>query len=265
MANTSVSTSVAILSRLSAANIDPFTLAVGHVLSAGFKLSIIGQKRLHEALSKLVSCSSIGNMIWSAIAAMILSELAELHGAPEDLRPSLQQWLHLIRSCSGVLAGTNFSCVAERFMSLAGSRITVPRSRSLSGLRVAGNLKDIAKALKAMSLVSIGSLTSITIQGGLIYGWIAALGHGFLGLEVRIQSSDGIVLFSSPLYDSDMHLSIVYSSTDTSNVSVVSNSYFIRQTEDIFDHSGFNCIGLLLDVFNGIWRSQRRLGKMESN
>ncbi|KAI9790688.1 MAG: hypothetical protein M1816_004829 [Peltula sp. TS41687] len=258
LANSSVSTSVAILSRLSAANVDPFTLAVGHALCSSFKLSTVGQTRLQEALDKLISCSSIGNVIWFGVgvkhvvrhlaqttsgsscivlcatlaevhspefSAMIMGELAELHGAPADLRPSLQQWHHLINSCSGTLAGTNFSCVAEQFMSLSGQ--FRPIYYPIGSSRISGNLKDLAKALKAMSLVSLGNLTSITVQGGPICGWLAALGYRFLGLEVRIQDSDGTVL--------DVPLTIVYGRTDASNVSVVSNSYSIGVLEDLLD------------------------------
>ena len=64
LGNVAVTASVNILSRLSAADIDPFTIAVAKTVAGQFQLSRIGKERMNETLRSLHCFPSIENIIW---------------------------------------------------------------------------------------------------------------------------------------------------------------------------------------------------------
>jgi hypothetical protein len=86
--------------------------------------------------------------------AVILHELAVLY-TPVGTLPSLEQWVELVRSCSGALGTTDFGVASEKFMSLNKDKnvLTCGTFRGRfgdDGDRTTGNPKDVARAINAM-------------------------------------------------------------------------------------------------------------------
>ncbi|KAH8669735.1 hypothetical protein BGZ60DRAFT_431165 [Tricladium varicosporioides] len=258
LANHMVTIPLSILERLAGADLSPHTILVAQNLSSIFYLSEVGTERLESALQSLHSCSSVGEVVWfgfgikhvvrrlaeirqglacialcgalselhpSKACASILMELSHACDVPDEVRPSPQQWINIVETCSGVLRPTTFRSVAGQFMAFHG------RDRSYGSI---DNYKDIAAALQAVGRVSSGSLESITLAGGRSCGWIAAFGFWFLGLHVRIQNSEGEVLYSSTDLDFYIKIVVIYGDSQTSQVQVQEAAYFIKTLHDIF-------------------------------
>lgn len=262
LSQSSLTASMAIYSRLSAANLDAFTVGTGLAICAKFRLSRRGEDRLRECLSKLHCFSVMGNVLWigfgmkhiirvlaetnhgmstitmcgalsevmpADLAAVILDDLARAYGAPEDFRPSLQQWENLIKACSGVLSSSNFGKTADQFMRFHSVPSETPPDF--------GDPDDTANALKALACLSTGSLTSIELHGGPSCGWIAAIASWFLGIEIEIRR-DGTTLFQSDPTRPEAQLLVSFSrnmnEAHGSEVRLASQSYFIRRFQDHF-------------------------------
>ena len=151
LSNTSVHFSVAVLSRLSRAGIDPFTLQVGRAICYNFALEPKAQEQISNAIFKLKRYGSYGELIWfgfgirevvtdladteegltlvalcaslsatydSLFAAKVLCELCALCQAPQSFRPALRQWKALVELCAGILTGSQFVNVANGFRRL---------------------------------------------------------------------------------------------------------------------------------------------------
>ena len=162
LGKTGVTATVSVLSRLSAANVDPFTISVAQALAGQLKLSTAGVARMNECLhsleafvsldsamwfgfghkhvvrllagtaqgvSTLALCSSLSEVLVTDRVAAILDEVASAYGAPAELRPSLLQWAALVSNCSGVVSRTNFGLVAEHFIGLDGNPLLPPSGR----------------------------------------------------------------------------------------------------------------------------------------
>lgn len=241
LTSNTITGSTAILQRLSMANVDPYTLVVAQAVSSHFKMSLLGQRRVHEAVQNLKCLSSIGDAVWfgigvkhiirtlaetkegtmcltmcaslaevfgSEVSAVILGELASVLGLPEGSGPSLPQWQHLVVSCAGTLAATSFPCVVEHFMGLYEVR---DRSRKGFESRSMSDFNDVAQALGGVVETLNGSVTSITLVGGAACGWIAAFAHWFLGLTIEIRGGDyeDEILYTSSL-DGKVAISVIY-------------------------------------------------------
>ncbi|KAM6513844.1 hypothetical protein FALCPG4_015053 [Fusarium falciforme] len=258
LARMTVSIPVSILTRVTAADVSPLTIVVGQEMSSLFQLSTTGYARLTEALGELKSFSAIGDVIWFGFGikhilrvlaettkgltcltlcgclseihppktcAEILIRLADACGAPDELRPSPQQWINLVEACSGILKSTTFGCIAEQFMTFYGHH-------AVHGY--VDDAKDVAKALLAIARVSSGVLESATLTGGRSCGWIAAIGYYFLGLDVEIRSTDDTILYKSTTKDDSIRIFVIYGATRSSNqVQVSSTAYFVETIEDI--------------------------------
>jgi hypothetical protein len=275
LSNCGVTATVTILSRLSGADIDPFTLAVGQAVISQFKLSRQGKDRLKEALLSWKCFASLENIIWfgfgvkhvvrvlaqtthgmSTIAlcgglstamptemvASILDELPEFYKAPPDLRPSLTQWDALVNICSGTLASINFSLIAEHFMGLNGDvALVLPslsRREPKAQRRLRGEPKDIAATLQAISRLSLGSLISIELRGNATCGLLAAVANWFLGLDVEIRK-DGATVHRSVSESQPVQIIMQYRTDRTSiqseEAQVDSRSYHIFNITSMLD------------------------------
>ncbi|MCJ1365372.1 hypothetical protein MMC16_004493 [Acarospora aff. strigata] len=263
LANTTFGASVAVLGRLSASGVDPLTLVVGQAVSSKLKFSLTGLNRLQDALHQLKSFSTMGDLVWIGFGVkliirklsetmnglkcimlcacisevhspdaggMIMSELAHLYGAPEDLLPSPLQWKTLVESCSGIFRSTNFGCVAEQFMSYSEKGRLCDRK--------GGDPRNVAEALDAIGCISSGSLTSITLRGGPACGWIAAVGLWFLGLEVEIRAPDGSTLYTST-QDKPIHMTVIYGSAGASGTEIASKEYIVLNIIDFVHDRDF--------------------------
>ena len=265
LAKSAVQFEVSVLGRLAAADISPLTLIVGQAVSSGFVLSDVGTSRVRAALAVLPSFSSIGDVLWFGLgvkhvvrqlaeteeglrlitlcgclsevlvpkhAAIILMDLAKDCGAPDTLRPSPDQWLKLLGSCSATLRTTSFACIAEQFM-LFHSGAGRP---AYTGTRFSD--EDLVKALAALFRLSSGSLISMTLVGARACGWVAAVGHYFLGLDVEIQDADGKTCFRSTDCEGRIHILVLYGDSDQTHVQVTQTTYVIEAASKLFLHPG---------------------------
>lgn len=257
LARSTVQFQVSILARLAAADISPMTLVVGHGICSNFTMSHKGRMRVLEGLEGLHSTSALGKVIWfglgvqhvvrrlaetdqgvtlitlcgslSAVlspntSAAILMALCQESGAPEELRPSPQQWKNLLDVCSPALRPTQFARIAEKLMSFA----------TLQQEHEAYDHNDIADALSAIGRLSTGALQSITLAGGRPCGWLAALGHHFFGLDVQIRTADGITVYDSAKHGSSVQIRVLYGQHDGNVVDLASTTYFIRSSHSFF-------------------------------
>ncbi|KAI9793796.1 MAG: hypothetical protein M1833_000519 [Piccolia ochrophora] len=250
LSKATVSASVAVMSRLSGAGIDPFTIALGQAMASRFRLSALGEHRLSKALADLRSFSSYGDVLWFGFgirhivrtlattvegrscvmlcaslaevhsvdfSARVLADLVDLYRGPESngLTPSLEQWASVVNACSGILSASAFSEVAEYMMGLAGSTfvstINYPRTPGSQHMpRIVGNHRDMARALEAIARLSNGVIMSVRLVGGSECGWLAALAQWFFEIEVEIESADGTILLQRPNTSKQAQLVVVF-------------------------------------------------------
>ncbi|KAL9119649.1 MAG: hypothetical protein Q9187_003797 [Circinaria calcarea] len=275
LGNTGVTATVAILSRISAAHIDPFTLTVAQAVAGQYKLSCKGKARLNECLQSLKCFASFENVLWfgfgikhvirilarttqgmstialcgslsevmsSEMVASILDELPAIYGAPLELRPSLLQWEALVTNCSGVISSTNFGLVAEYFMGLSGDGPVAPHPFHIKNPRTqsrdCGQPKDVATALHAIGKLSSGSLIAIELRGGAVCGLLGALGFWFLGLEVEIRKGS-IVAYRSVSDEEPVQILVTYGAVNDQassiDMQVASRSYHICNISSILE------------------------------
>lgn len=242
LSQATVSSSVAVMARLSGAGVDPFTVAVGQALAFRFRLSRLGEHRLTKQLSELPSFSDFGKMLWFGFgikyivkslagtmegkncvmlcaslsevhsiefSARVLSSLFDLYTGPgaKNLRPSLEQWVSLVKLCCGILSASAFPVLAEQLMGHAGhGRIATSRP----GSRLAGDHVEIARALDAVARLSNGALKAATVIGGPECGFIAAVAHWFFEIDVEVRTSEGEILQASGKADEKARLTVIY-------------------------------------------------------
>ena len=242
LSQATVSSSVAVMARLSGAGVDPFTVTVGQALAFKFRLSRLGEYRLSKVLSELPSFSGVGNVLWFGFgikyivrslastmegkncvmlcaclsevhsvefSASVLSSLFELYTGPgaRNLRPSLEQWVALVKMCCGILSASPFPVLAEQMMGQAGhARIATSRP----GSRLAGDPVEIAQALDAIARLSNGTLKAATLIGGPECGFIAAVAHYFFDIDVESRTSDGEILQASRKAEDQAQITVIY-------------------------------------------------------
>jgi hypothetical protein len=264
LANSAFSTTVGVLSRVSAAGVDPYTVVVGQQLGAQFQLTSAGRWNIQEALNKLQSYRALGVALWFGfgvnhlvrimgrteegqlclalcaslsecyditVAAEILIEMVNTSRAPASLRPSILEWKSLLEASSGLLSTSTFAELAERYMNLH------PSSRGLSYESLQGSItgrgcsspESVARALLAIGQVTRGDLTSITIIGGSDAGWLAAFSEWHFQLSVKIIHGDtGEVLHCSRNEIDYVQLLMIYEdkcSQNNSHVQTIGKTY----------------------------------------
>ncbi|KAI4268774.1 MAG: hypothetical protein LQ337_007658 [Flavoplaca oasis] len=230
LANTTVSASVGVLSRLSGAGVDPFTVAVGQAVASKFRMSRLGIHRLETAVKNLRYTSMIGDALWfgfginhiirilmqttegatclmlcsvlsesrrSVLSARVLFELTTTYSSSSPdatrLTPSLQQWKALVKACAGTLSATPFGTVVDQMVMLVSQHRT---SNPGNGhCRHVGDPESVAAVLNALGRLSTGHLITLTISGGCDCGWIAAVAYWFFDIAVEIRDIDGQVLY----------------------------------------------------------------------
>ncbi|OAL54580.1 hypothetical protein IQ07DRAFT_640085 [Pyrenochaeta sp. DS3sAY3a] len=255
--------SLGVLSRLSAASIDPYTLTVGHFIGGSFELSSTGRKNMQSALSQLKSFGGLGEVLWfgfgiknvvrsisvteegATLVALCaaLSEcfpddlsaeiLAELLKAKGDFHPTpaVSEWGNLIRACSGIFSTTSFPIRAETLMSMY---VPAEQAGTYSARPGASSMAD---TLTGLGNVSRGIWSSITIIGCREAGWIAALAEWLFGLTVIITDEHGDLKHSS-CPGTNAHINIIYmgglGEYDTRMIKITEKIYDLRSAMDLF-------------------------------
>ena len=262
--------SFGILSRLSAASVDSYTVIVGHLIGGSFELSRKGRRNMEGALAGLSSFGSLGNVIWFGFgvqnlvrslsvteqgatlvalcaalgesfsdiaAAEILYEIVKMR-TDSTSTPSISQWRALIKCCSGTLSTTSFPIRAEYFMAM---QVDGGLSPVLSRHNVNAEPIELAKVLIGIGKLSQGEWTSIEISGGREGGWLAAVAEWLFDLTVSITDEEGKQKFNSRHEDKDPQVSVFYTYTPSSHgpngsqLRLLSRSYNLRSSEMLFE------------------------------
>ena len=103
--------------------------------------------------------------------------------------PHIYQWLDLLHICNGILANDDFGLTVENFISLDPYSVT-PGSKYSSD-RCLVPPDSVAAALVAISELTCGKRKKLTLRGGDVIGWVAALAEQFFDLTVAIESKQG--------------------------------------------------------------------------
>jgi len=239
---------VKVLSRYSAAGVDQYTVIIGQIVCANFKLNVRGVQRLESAIMELKTMNTIGNMLHFGFgvdsvvrnlaateeggilvalcaaatetfaldhAANIFWELVRTFKAPEKQIPSPMQWKALLKACAGTLAETEFPKMAEHFMHLhsENDRLSVGRyERDVTHRNARGvsSPDTIAEALLAIGKVSTGELVSISIVGGGNAGWLAAIAQWIFDLRVAIFDHECELLYTNSPHESQPQVRIFF-------------------------------------------------------
>jgi hypothetical protein len=281
LAKQTVSFSVDIMARISAANVDPYTVIVGQAISENFPLAPIGHRNLQQALARLESYGSVGDSLWFGfgvrsfartlgvtdegsallalcaalsecfhedLAAEVLHEMALFYKAPEQLTPSTLEWAALVKACAGIFAATNFALIAEQFMSLDPSvkRLTTfnDDTRASPTGRGCPSTEDLAAALIGLGRVSKKELSSISIKGGAAGGWLAAIALWLLDLSVAIFH-DQELLFTNSKEPLDAQIRISFDSDphrDVTALEVVSSTFYLKNSAEFLHVEGEDAV-----------------------
>ena len=263
LANASVNASVSILTRLSGHGVELWTAAVAQVLLGNIRLSAEGESHINEALAKLYSFGSYGNLLYFGFGVKhmirtlaessegmatvaICSSIAEVHGlaistsivyeyaklystdAGASLMPSFRQWEALINSCSGALSRSPFGSVVEFFM------------RFHPQTHMCGDPKQVARALEGIAKISSGLMRSMVLIGNSECGFLAAVAQWLLGLRVVVRNVAGDIVYPSSDADTDNYqLMVIYSDDPDKSraISRTADAYYIDYIRDILHES----------------------------
>ena len=217
--------SIQLFQRVSAANVDLYTILVAHNVCGRLLCGSEGRKRFMKALQSCSGLAGYRNILWfgfgikhiaSALvateqgtmcaalcsclaecyttdyAAEILMEMSMVSLPADEEQPSLLQWHDLVNSCAGLVAKSTFALRAEQMMRLVGeSRIASPNRQFAVHLytseRGTADKTDIAKTLLGLGKLSKKSLFQMTIVGGADAGFVAAIADWLLDLRVEIR------------------------------------------------------------------------------
>ncbi|KAF2014470.1 hypothetical protein BU24DRAFT_214826 [Aaosphaeria arxii CBS 175.79] len=211
--------SIEFLARIQGAGAQPGTYAAVAQLATKFKLSKKGIERLEETISRLGVRSSFSDVLYfgfghrslfrimsetigglkmialcacldevhSPIAtARILSALWKEYHISEDFEPSQQQFMDLVKVCSGSLSTSPFPEIVQKVLG--------PTSR---GHVRCSEPEDLARALCALFEITTGTRKSIVITGSQGCSFIAAIAYWLFDLDIHVEGSEGETLFNS--------------------------------------------------------------------
>ncbi|KAF2239699.1 hypothetical protein EV356DRAFT_528272 [Viridothelium virens] len=265
------STTVDILSRISAAGVDPYTIVVGQNLGSLFNMTNAGRQNVVDALAKLQSFASIGKILWfgfginhlvremgkteegqlclalcasisefcqNDLGAEVLLEMAKTSKAPDRYLPSVFEWKALLDTCAGILSSTTLPQLAEKYMALHPYRRGIgyePLQVLIKDQRGCSSPNSLARALLAIAEVSRGDLACVTLIGGADAGWLGAFAEYFFQLSVQIilASSKEETLHRSGNDNVAVQLLIVYEDQRSSKMTEVQTTERTFKLEDI--------------------------------
>ena len=219
--------SVGVVARLSASNVDAYTIVIGQAMARNFQLGPSGRHKVQHALSTLKSYGGYGNAVWFGfgvqslvrtlgqtsegsallalcaamgecfqedLAAEVLYSMARSYKAPESLTPSVSEWLALVKCCSGILSTTEFPMLTEGLMSMIPSE----HRFTTGGIDGFPALEKLAAAIMALCKVSRKESTDICIRGGRVCGWLGAVATWLLDLTITISNGQTLLYSNTP-------------------------------------------------------------------
>ena len=253
---------------------EAWTALFAQVVLGTFDLSTRGEAHLNEALGKLRSFGSAGDLMYfgfgvkhivrtlaesregmttvaicAAIAevhsphlsTLIIQEYAKLYatGAPGNLVPSYRQWEALVKSCSGVLAQSPFGLVFEFF-----KRFNPEMDQSKDQC---GEPKQVAHALDGLAKISSGLMKSMVLQGNSECAFLAAIAQWLFDLRVVVQDRYGKIVYPSVGADVDSYQLMIIFSDDmetSKSVTRAGGTYYIERFDEVIsdgdDHMYLN-------------------------
>jgi hypothetical protein len=249
VASRTVSYSVDVLSCLTAANVDSYTLEVGRIISSQFSISKAGTDNVTKALQKLRSHGSLGDVLWFGfgvrhivrampathegltclalcamvadfypddVSAEIFYELVKTFKVPLQGMPSMMHWKTLISACSGCLDSSSFGSLVDDMIKLSPfewyNMLNVSDDVNEDMVVVGtgwSTPEPIAAALKAIGSVSQGQMKALTAVGCNDAGWLAAVCVWLFSLSIVVCDTDGNQLYSN-CEGRDVQVKIVY-------------------------------------------------------
>lgn len=210
------------LAHFSGARTNPYAIQIAAQICKDFTLSVGGQRRLNKALNDLPCVDAVDpklSFAWSeehiirsprvhrfgyehltlvitlaecfheTYAAEVFHHLAKKTLNSEQNTPHIYQWVDLLHFANGILATDDFSLMVENFILLDPYSITPGSKYSVDRCLVPPD--SFATALLALSELISGKRVALTLRGGGVVGWIAALAEAFYGLTVTIESRSG--------------------------------------------------------------------------
>lgn len=271
-ANTTISGSIAVMQRLSAAGVQPVTVAGGLALASRVTLGKKGQQNMDVALENLSGvfgynkilyygfgyrsfvniltekkvgvnlvalCACLVDMHGVPIAAEVLAALWTLEGFPEEFEPSISQFNALVTACAGVVAATTFGQTGD--MMLGDLRKLRPGNSSITGLPAGSisNANDIAKALHGLFQISRGTLEHISVVGGANCAFIGAVSHWLLDFTVYVEDEKGNPIFQSTLHPESAQVKIQYRRLDqvSTELQIALTTYILGDHRDMLIHT----------------------------
>lgn len=263
LSRSSIQFSLGILSRLSAASVDPYTITVGHFLGNTFELSKTGRVNIENSLSRLKCFGGVSDVLWfgfglrhlirslsgteqGALLVALCAALSEcfsddpaaeiLHEMTKQtvklrMLPAVSEWRALVKCCAGIFATTAFPLRMETFMQL----------RNFQDLQVydaTASPASIADALVGVGNVSRKLWASITILGGREAGWIAAVSEWLFNLTVMIVDQEGNLKYTNCVSQQSPQVKIVYTNSSGggphSALQVTDKTFDLRTAVDLF-------------------------------
>ena len=235
--------SIKVLSQCAGAGIDLYASWVSMVLSKTFVLSVQGQRNINTALNNLPVYFTPGESLtfgWSLehalrnrgvhengyehlalevvltesfperYAARVLHQLAIADAGPSDITPHFTQMRNLARASSGSFASSDFGQLVEDYMRLDPYNRAIREESGDFGS--APSPKSLSLALRALSKATDGRGKQMTIVGGSVVGWFAAVIEWLFDLRMAIYSSAGECLYTNS-EDQSTQVLLVYDET----------------------------------------------------
>ena len=252
------STSSAVLQRFAAAGVQPITFGAGIALAAQFRLDRVGKQRMHDAIESLSGTRSYKNLLYfgfgarsfvevmadtqlgvncialcSSLAevheehacAWILDELWKIYGFPQEYLPSHSQFTNLVKACSGVLTKTDFAVNTDRML----GRFFEHHEK----MPIMAETEDIAKTLRGLAGLSNGSVSQITVTGGLECSFIASIAHWLLNLTIYVEDESGRPIYQDVTAEEARVILKLRPESELSVIKVSSTTYVLREGKDV--------------------------------
>lgn len=267
-----VSASISVMQRFSAAGVQPVTVAGGLALGSRFELGRKGAQNMDVALKNtsgvlgydkllyygfgyssfvniltetkvrvnlVALCACLVHMHGVTVAADVLAALWKLEAFPESFEPAISQFNALATACAGVVTVTTFGHVGD--IMLGDIRKLIPGKSVLKGLFMGAisNAKDIAKALHGLFQVSRNSLEYIEVVGRANYTFIGAFAHWLLDLTVNVEDEVGTTIHQNSSNRETAQVRIRYRSLDqvSTELHIASTTYVFGNHYEMLVHT----------------------------
>jgi hypothetical protein len=218
--------SIEVLSQCAGAGIDLYAQWVIMVVSKNFNLSVRGQRNINTALNNLPVQSTpeesltLGWPLEHALrnrgvheggyehlalevalsetfperyAARVLHEIAIAYAGQSDITPHFSQLRSLVRSSNGIFTSSDFGELVEDYIRLDPYNLAF--QEALKNAMSVPSPKSLSLALGALAQVTDGREKQMTVVGGPILSWFAAVVEWLFGLRIAIYSSAGERLY----------------------------------------------------------------------